>query len=57
MKELTLECSNERIRIGVATLIVHVLKTLSPYEHLFFTEYVEVKQQKKDTEETVKIPM
>ncbi len=39
IKELLLECTNEKVRIGIAELIGRVLKTLSPYEYDFWTEY------------------
>lgn len=47
LKELVLECSVERIRIGLAELVGHILKTLSPYEHSFFMEREIAKQQVK----------
>jgi hypothetical protein len=43
IKELSLECPNEKIRIGFAELVIGVLKVLAPHEHSFWTEVSLVK--------------
>ena len=40
-----LECNNEKIRLGIAELIIHILTILAPYEYSFFTDVEIVSRQ------------
>lgn len=55
VKELLLECPNEKIRIGIADLLGTILKILTPYEYDFW-EDVEIveKPTKEGGSETIK---